>query len=63
MDRILLKHTVNMLVELGVQGKNVGRLASLVIGPSGRPYPYGGGFLGLSGSGFRARCMVRRVWA
>lgn len=22
-DRILLKHTVNMLVELGVQGKNV----------------------------------------
>lgn len=24
-DRILLKHTVNMLVELGVQGKNVRR--------------------------------------
>lgn len=23
-DRILLKHTLNMLVELGVQGKNVG---------------------------------------
>jgi len=25
MDRILLKHTVNMLVELGVQSKNVYR--------------------------------------
>ena len=30
-DRILLKHTLNMLVELGVQGKNVWHLVESMI--------------------------------